>query len=133
MQVLVEGGYVDVEHPRRSRFLELLAFENGPMYKVFTPAEREIIMDWMESLRPEPRAKEQKLDRGDTSGEPAGSNGASDRRTRTPERGWLTTGSTAAGPDGRGVPHPPWTCSISPGALLQALSHERLGRSRRSK
>jgi hypothetical protein len=49
-QALVEGGFVDIEHPRSSRFFELLSFA-GPMYKIFTEEEKSVILDWMESLR----------------------------------------------------------------------------------
>jgi hypothetical protein len=49
-QALVEGGFVDIEHPRSSGFFELLSFA-GPMYKIFTEDEKSVILDWMESLR----------------------------------------------------------------------------------
>lgn len=49
---LLEGGFFDLSNPRNSRFFELLKFE-GPMYKVFTENDVEVIMNWLESLRPE--------------------------------------------------------------------------------
>lgn len=51
MKALVDARFVDPEHPRASKFLDLLKF-SGPMYKVFTEAEKEVILDWVESLRP---------------------------------------------------------------------------------
>ncbi|MES0151777.1 LodA/GoxA family CTQ-dependent oxidase [Mesorhizobium sp. M0012] len=49
-QALVDGGFVNIEHPRSSRFFELLSFA-GPMYKIFTEDEKSVILDWIESLR----------------------------------------------------------------------------------
>lgn len=47
-------NWMDPSNPRDSRFLrELLSF-NGPMYKVFTEQDVEIILDWLESLQPGP-------------------------------------------------------------------------------
>ena len=50
MDMLVRSGYIDVQHPRESRFFDRLTF-SGPMYKVFTDEERDIILDWIEVLR----------------------------------------------------------------------------------
>jgi hypothetical protein len=50
MQLLFKAGFVDPNHPRGSRFLQLTAFD-GPMYKVFTQDELDTIIDWIESLR----------------------------------------------------------------------------------
>lgn len=50
MNTLVSVKYVDKNHPRDSKFFEFLEF-NGPMYKVFTGREKDIILDWIESLR----------------------------------------------------------------------------------
>lgn len=50
MRLLVKEGLVDPDDPRRSRLLGLTAFD-GPMYKVFTPEEVDVILDWIESLR----------------------------------------------------------------------------------
>ncbi len=42
--------FIDPQSPRDSRFItELLSF-SGPMYKVFTEAEQDVILDWIESL-----------------------------------------------------------------------------------
>ena len=49
MEKLIASGTVDIEHPRRSRFFELMEFE-GPMYKVFSEDEKTVILDWLESL-----------------------------------------------------------------------------------
>ncbi|HEY6423721.1 MAG TPA: iron-containing redox enzyme family protein, partial [Pseudonocardiaceae bacterium] len=47
-------GWIDRSSPRDSRFFrELLSF-SGPMYKVFTPEDQDIILDWVESLREVP-------------------------------------------------------------------------------
>lgn len=51
LKALVDAKYVDPDSPRDSKFLELLSF-NGPMYKVFTEAEVDTLLDWVESLRP---------------------------------------------------------------------------------
>ncbi len=128
MEALVEGGYVDVEHPRRSRFLELLAFENGPMYKVFTPAEREIIMDWMESLRPSPGEGADPIEEDTSEDLPARmaqvvatvrAPGTDGSRRDPPDRPRWPRGAALGGPV-RPAPR------ASPGAV-----HERVGRSRR--
>jgi len=47
---LVTEGWVDSEHPRDSLFITKLMSFHGPMYKVFTPAEQDTILDWIESL-----------------------------------------------------------------------------------
>ena len=45
-------GWIDVASPRDSRFLtELLPF-TGPMYKVFTPEDQDIVLDWIEAQTP---------------------------------------------------------------------------------
>jgi len=41
---------INVESPRDSPFIAQLMSFNGPMYKVFTEAEQDIILDWIESL-----------------------------------------------------------------------------------
>jgi len=46
---LIETRTVDIEQPRRSKLFELISFE-GPMYRVFTEEEKDIILDWLESL-----------------------------------------------------------------------------------
>jgi hypothetical protein len=38
----------DLDAPRGSHFFELLGFE-GPMYKVFTDDERQVVLDWLEA------------------------------------------------------------------------------------
>jgi hypothetical protein len=50
LQALIDSNVVDPAHPNESRFFELLDF-SGPMYKVFSEKEREIVLDWIESLR----------------------------------------------------------------------------------
>jgi hypothetical protein len=53
-QALLEdpAGWVNLANPRDSRlFIELLTF-SGPMYKVFTPEDQDVILDWLEALRP---------------------------------------------------------------------------------
>jgi hypothetical protein len=47
---LRKAGFVNPDYPRDSRFMSLLEFD-GPMYKVFTDDEKNIILDWIESLR----------------------------------------------------------------------------------
>jgi hypothetical protein len=45
---------INLQSPRNSRFFtELLSF-SGPMYKVFTEVEQDIILDWIESLKDTP-------------------------------------------------------------------------------
>lgn len=46
---LLNSGLFNVESPRKSKFFNLLSFE-GPMYKVFTEEDKNIILDWLESL-----------------------------------------------------------------------------------
>ena len=50
MKRLQQGGYVDVNRPSQSSFFELLKFD-GPMYKIFSPSERQIVLDWIETLK----------------------------------------------------------------------------------
>jgi hypothetical protein len=45
------GGLMDVENPRDSRFLRELISFTGPMYKVFTDEDVEIILDWLDSMK----------------------------------------------------------------------------------
>lgn len=47
---LEHAKYVNPEYPRDSKFLSLLEFD-GPMYKIFTEEEKNVILDWIESLR----------------------------------------------------------------------------------
>ena len=49
VEALESSGYVKPGDPRGSRFLKLLEFE-GPMYKVFSPEEINLIEDWIFSL-----------------------------------------------------------------------------------
>ncbi len=51
LDALVSSGYVDPQRPRDSKFLELMEF-NGPMYEVFTERDKDVVLDWIESLRP---------------------------------------------------------------------------------
>lgn len=51
LSTLVNRGYFNPDRPRSSRFMELLAFK-GPMYKVFSAAEVEVVLDWIEAMRP---------------------------------------------------------------------------------
>jgi hypothetical protein len=44
-------GLMDTENPRDSRFLRELITFTGPMYKVFTEEDVEIILDWLDSLK----------------------------------------------------------------------------------
>jgi hypothetical protein len=46
---LEASSLINRQHPRDSRLLELVRF-GGPMYKIFTEAEIDIILDWIESL-----------------------------------------------------------------------------------
>jgi hypothetical protein len=49
IEKLLSSGLFNVESPRKSKFFDLLSFE-GPMYKVFTDEDKNIILDWLESL-----------------------------------------------------------------------------------
>jgi hypothetical protein len=49
IDALIAGGFVDIAHPRDSRIFELMTFE-GPMHRVFSESEKEVILDWIESL-----------------------------------------------------------------------------------
>ncbi|NET39299.1 MAG: iron-containing redox enzyme family protein [Cyanothece sp. SIO1E1] len=51
VDALEASGYVNPGDPRGSRFLRLLDFD-GPMYKVFSPEEINLIEDWIYSLAP---------------------------------------------------------------------------------
>ena len=50
MHALLDRGFIDIEHPGRSRLFEQTQF-SGPMYRVFSDDERAVIIDWIESLR----------------------------------------------------------------------------------
>jgi len=47
---LERSPLINLQSPRDSRLLELTDF-SGPMYKIFTEEEQDIILDWIESLR----------------------------------------------------------------------------------
>jgi hypothetical protein len=47
-------GWIDIASPRDSRFFQELISFAGPMYKVFTPEDQDVILDWIESLRDTP-------------------------------------------------------------------------------
>jgi hypothetical protein len=47
---LEQSPLINLQSPRDSRLLELTDF-SGPMYKIFTEEEQDIILDWIESLR----------------------------------------------------------------------------------
>lgn len=50
LDALVSTGWVNPDSPRDSRFItELLSFR-GPMYKVFSNAELDVLLDWIGSL-----------------------------------------------------------------------------------
>jgi len=49
MNKMVSSGLVDIAKPRHSRLFELMEF-GGPMYRVFTDADKDVIYDWLESL-----------------------------------------------------------------------------------
>lgn len=51
LDLLVSTGLVDPERARDSRLIDLMRF-SGPMYEVFTADEKEVVLDWIESLRP---------------------------------------------------------------------------------
>jgi len=48
---LEKSPLINIDHPRDSLFFELTGF-NGPMYKIFTEEEKDVILDWIESLQP---------------------------------------------------------------------------------
>jgi hypothetical protein len=50
VEELAKSDLIDPRHPRDSRFFDLTSF-SGPMYKIFTEAELDVILDWIESLR----------------------------------------------------------------------------------
>jgi hypothetical protein len=52
MRALRDRGFIDIEHPGRSRLFEQTEF-GGPMFRVFDDEEKSIIVDWIESLRPD--------------------------------------------------------------------------------
>jgi hypothetical protein len=53
LELLIKDGLVDPKHPRDSRLVELMRFD-GPMYRVFSEAEQEVVLDWIESLEEAP-------------------------------------------------------------------------------
>ena len=55
MQELLSRGMIDIEDPARSPLFGRLEF-SGPMYKVFTDEEKTVILEWIESLRPDSAA-----------------------------------------------------------------------------
>ncbi|HWM58343.1 MAG TPA: LodA/GoxA family CTQ-dependent oxidase [Pseudonocardia sp.] len=52
MKALVTADWVDPGDPRGSRFFRELISFTGPMYKVFTEEDQNVILDWIESLDP---------------------------------------------------------------------------------
>lgn len=44
-------GWIDPANPRDSRFFHQLISFTGPMYKVFTDEDQDVLLDWIESLR----------------------------------------------------------------------------------
>lgn len=50
---LAKSSWIDSDNPEESPFLKLLSFE-GPMYKVFTPDEIELVKSWIRSLKATP-------------------------------------------------------------------------------
>jgi len=57
-------GWMDRENPRDSRFLRELISFTGPMFKVFTEQDVEIILDWLESMKEAPLPPDPTLDIG---------------------------------------------------------------------
>lgn len=52
IKLLLASRWINVQRPRDSKlFTELLSFM-GPMYKIFTPSDQDVILDWIESQRP---------------------------------------------------------------------------------
>jgi hypothetical protein len=49
LDMLANSSLIDIRHPRQSAFFDRFDF-SGPMYKVFTPQDQNIILDWIESL-----------------------------------------------------------------------------------
>jgi hypothetical protein len=52
MTALLAEGWVDPADPRGSRFFRELISFTGPMYKVFTEEDQDVILNWIESLEP---------------------------------------------------------------------------------
>jgi len=57
---LEKSPLINLQSPRDSRLLELTDF-SGPMYKIFTEEEQDIILDWIESLRASTSAPHQPI------------------------------------------------------------------------
>lgn len=51
---LIASKSVDVDNPRQSKLFELMSFD-GPMYRVFSEEEKNVILDWLESLSAKPQ------------------------------------------------------------------------------
>ncbi|WP_240348061.1 iron-containing redox enzyme family protein [Methylomonas sp. EFPC1] len=51
---LIATKTVNIENPRSSKLFDLMSFE-GPMHRVFTDEEKNIILDWLESLSAKPQ------------------------------------------------------------------------------
>jgi hypothetical protein len=51
MKALLTEGWINPDAARDSRFFQELISFTGPMYKVFTPEDQDVILDWAESLR----------------------------------------------------------------------------------
>jgi hypothetical protein len=53
LDALVDGHWFDTTHPRDSRFFKALEF-SGPMYKIFSTEEQDVILRFVESLAAPP-------------------------------------------------------------------------------
>jgi L-lysine epsilon oxidase-like protein/heme oxygenase-like protein len=49
LDTLANSALINIQHSRQSAFFDRLDF-SGPMYKVFTTQEQNVILDWIESL-----------------------------------------------------------------------------------
>jgi hypothetical protein len=49
LDMLANSSLIDIRHPRQSALFDRFDF-SGPMYKVFTPEDQNVILDWIESL-----------------------------------------------------------------------------------
>ncbi len=47
LHALLQSGYIDKQNPSNSRLLKLFDF-NGPMFGVLNPAERDILLSWLQ-------------------------------------------------------------------------------------
>ena len=117
LDALVGTGLVDPERPRDSRLVDLMSF-SGPMYEVFTEDEKDVVLDWVESLRPASSRCVDPLPRRPVPGDPP-ARVASLIRDKAAQAATVHDGIVLADESGNPVPLKDWFAQ--PERLMKAL------------